>query len=269
VLRVGSFLPGGFVMTDLNQSKVANRLLRAMSEVSFERLRPHLIGVDLVLKELVVPADEDTTHVHFIECRIGSVITSADGEYDQREQIEVGHIGWEGMTGAHIILGSLQTPNRTMVQAVGSSLRLETGPFSRILDEDPLLLRFLLRYVHSCQMQVAQSALANGRYNIRERLARWILMCHDRTAGDDLELTHEFLALMLGVRRAGVTDDIHVLEGEHLIRAKRGRVHVLDREGLEALAGGCYGRPEREYERLMGHTGRSRARLHIVEQVVN
>jgi CRP-like cAMP-binding protein len=100
-------------------------------------------------------------------------------------------------------------------------------------------------------IQTAQSALANGRYTIQERLARWLLMCHDRLEGDDLPITHEFLSLMLGVRRSGVTEALHVLEGVQIVRTKRGRVHILDRGRLEDLASGSYGLSEAEYARLI------------------
>ena len=109
-----------------------------------------------------------------------------------------------------------------------------------------------LNYVHCCDIQLAQSALANGRYNMHERLARWLLMCHDRLAGHDLPRTHEFLALMLGVRRSGVTNELHVIEGLRAIRSTRANVRILNRERLEEIAGGSYGVPEKEYERLIG-----------------
>jgi hypothetical protein len=236
-------------MPDPTQDTVANRLLRMMPAAGFERLRPHLTSVDLLLRDEVVSVHVETTHVHFIERGIASIITVADQENDE---IEVGHVGWEGMAGAHVVLGSFQTPNRTMIQASGSALRINARLFLQVLKDEPSLHWFLLRYVQSCEIQVAQSALANGRYTIRERLARWLLMCHDRTEGDNLELTHEFLSVMLGVRRSGVTDQIHIFEGDGLIKATRGHLRILDRQGMEDLAGGCYGMPEREYDRLMG-----------------
>jgi CRP-like cAMP-binding protein len=101
-------------------------------------------------------------------------------------------------------------------------------------------------------IQTSHSALANGRYTIQERLARWLLMCLDRMDGDDLPLTHEFLSLMLGVRRSGVTEALHVLEGVNIVKAGRGTIRVLNRERLEEIAGGCYGLPEAEYNKLIG-----------------
>jgi CRP-like cAMP-binding protein len=236
-------------MLDPTQDTVTNRLLKMMPVAAFERLRPHLTVVDLQLRDEVVSAHVETTHVHFIERGIASIITIADQENDE---IEVGHVGWEGMTGAHVILGSFQTPNRTMIQASGQALRMNARLFLQALKDEPSLHWFLLRYVQTCEIQVAQSALANGRYTIRERLARWLLMCHDRTEGDNLELTHEFLSIILGVRRSGITDQIHIFEGDGIVKATRGHLQILDRPRMEDLAGGCYGMPEREYDRLMG-----------------
>jgi hypothetical protein len=166
--------------------------------------------------------------------------------------VEVGHIGPEGLSGAHLFLGTASTPNQTFMQVAGRGAKVASSVLLDLTVEAPLVREFFLRYVHSCEIQLAQSALANGRYNMNERLARWLLMCHDRLDGIDLPLTHEFLALMLGVRRSGVTNEIHILEGMGAIRATRGNVRVVDRRKLEEIAAGCYGVAEVEYERLLG-----------------
>jgi hypothetical protein len=133
-----------------------------------------------------------------------------------------------------------------------SGIQVPVEQFDNALDQEPASRDLFLRYVHSCELQLAHSALANARYNVHERLARWLLMCHDRLEGDDLPLTHDFLSLMLGVRRSGVTNEIHIIEGLHAIKATRGSIRVINRAKLEEIAGGCYGIPEREYERLVG-----------------
>jgi CRP-like cAMP-binding protein len=138
------------------------------------------------------------------------------------------------------------------MQVEGSGILVPTRTIRHAVAENPEMRDFFLRYVHTTVLQLAHSALANARYNMHERLARWILMCHDRLDGNNLAVTHEFLALMLGVRRSGVTNELHVLEGLHAIRSTRGNVRVLDREKLIEIAGGCYGVPEREYEKLLG-----------------
>ena len=168
------------------------------------------------------------------------------------ERIEVGHIGREGMTGQSVVLGVDRSPEQTFIQVAGSALRMPVGSLRDAMKASPLLHGLLLRFVQTTIVQVAHSALANGRYTIQERLARWLLMCHDRLDGDYLLLTHEFLSLMLGVRRSGVTEALQVLEGVAVVKTARGRIMLLDRDRLEEIAGACYGVPEREYQRLIG-----------------
>jgi hypothetical protein len=168
------------------------------------------------------------------------------------EAVEIGHIGAEGASGMHVVLAVETTPTRTFMQVAGSGIMVPMETFQRALADDPEMKDFFLRYVHTTVLQHAHSALASARFNMHERLARWILMCHDRLEGNNLAITHEFLALMLGVRRSGVTNELHVLEGVHAIRSTRGNVRILDREKLIEIAGGCYGVPEREYEKVLG-----------------
>jgi CRP-like cAMP-binding protein len=235
-------------MSDIDQRSVENRLLRALPQQAYSLLAPHLLAIDLPLHHVLVEADQPTSHICFIESGLGSVVASSADD----ENIEVGHLGREGISGFHVLHMTDITPNKTFMQVAGRGLQLSVGHFNGALDQDPETRAFFLRYVQACEIQLAQSALANGRYLMHQRLARWLLMCHDRLGDDDLPLTHEFLAIMLGVRRSGVTDQIHVIEGEHAIRATRGSIRVTDREKLEEIAGGCYGIPEREYERLVG-----------------
>jgi CRP-like cAMP-binding protein len=206
--------------------------------------------VDLPIRFVLVEPDQPTPYVYFIEDGLASVVASTCGE----ESVEVGHLGREGLSGTHILLMTKATSNRTFMQVGGTGWRIAVSDFHTILQERPAARGLLLRYVHSCELQLAHSALANARYNINERLARWLLMCHDRLQIDDLPLTHEFLSLMLGVRRSGVTNELHVLEGLHAIKATRGNVRILHRQKLEDIAGGCYGIPEREYERLISQS---------------
>jgi hypothetical protein len=178
------------------------------------------------------------------------VAESKDGK-----SIEIRHIGSERVTGYPVVLGVDHTHNKAFMQVSGNGLQVATEHFLLVL-ENKNALKLLLRYVHTCELQLAHSALAAAHYNMHERLARWLLMCHDRLEGNDLPLTHEFLSLMLGVRRSGVTEELHVLEGLHAIKATRGNVRVLNRDILVEIAGGCYGVPEEEYERLIGASGR-------------
>ena len=231
-----------------DQHDVRNRLLRALPAKLFAVIACDLEPVDLPLKLVLVEQDMPTTNVVFIETGLGSVVATSPDD----EVVEVGHVGLEGMSGIHVVLRTRQTPNRTFMQVAGSGLKLSADAFEQFVQEHPPALDLFLRYVQSCELQLAHSALANARYNMPERLARWLLMCHDRLQQPNLPLTHEFLSMMMGVRRSGVTDQLHIIEGRGMIKATRGNVRILDRSKLEDLAGGCYGVPEREYERLIG-----------------
>jgi len=134
----------------------------------------------------------------------------------------------------------------------GTGLRIGTDDLRRAVTASVSLQQHLLRYVQALTLQTAQTALANGCCKVEERLARWLLMCHDRVDGDGLSTTHEFLSVMLGVRRTGVTEMLKVFEDRGLISTQRGQVTVLDRVGLEGVAGDSYGVPEAEYSRLIG-----------------
>ena len=230
------------------QATVRNRLLRAMTPDDFARLKPHLEPVTLSVKDMLVEPNQPIEHVYFLEAGLASVVAISP----DNERLEVGHIGREGMTGEPILLTVDHTPHQTFIQVAGSGLRMPADELSAAMEASPSLKGLLLHWVQVLMIQTAQSALANGRFAIQERLARWLLMCHDRMDGDDLPLTHEFLSLMLGVRRSGVTEALHVLEGVKIVRTSRGRIHLLDRARLEEIAGDCYGLPEAEYARLIG-----------------
>ncbi|MBY3258866.1 Crp/Fnr family transcriptional regulator [Rhizobium laguerreae] len=235
-------------MTTFEQSKIYNTLLRTVSPQSFARLVDEMERVDLPVRYVLVKDGVAPEYIYFIESGLGSVVaTSSDGE-----SIEVGHVGREGASGMHVMLAVPATPGRTFMQVSGSGIRVPIGVFTDAVASDAETRDFFLRYVHTTVLQLAHSALANARYSMQERLARWILMCHDRLDGDDLPVTHEFLSLMLGVRRSGVTDQLHILEGRHAVRSTRGNLRVLSRQKLLDIAGGCYGVPEREYEKVLG-----------------
>jgi CRP-like cAMP-binding protein len=238
----------------IQQDEVRNRLLKALPAELFMAIASQLKAVDLPLRYVLVEPDEATASVFFIETGLGSVVATSPDD----EVVEVGHLGFEGMSGAHLMLRTRRTPNKTFMQVAGSGLELSADALERFVQEHPPALDLFLRYVQSCELQLAHSALANARYSMPERLARWVLMCHDRLQQPDLPLTHEFLSLMLGVRRSGVTDQLHIIEGLGIIKATRGNIRILDRSGLEKLAGGCYGIPEREYERLVGNPASDR-----------
>ncbi len=180
-----------------------------------------------------------------------SGICSVIAENTKGVQIETGLIGREGFVGIPIVLFAESAPSQVIVQASGRALRISSRQASQGNQESPSLLKVLLQFAHTFAVQVSQTAVANGRNKINERLARWLLMCQDRVDSQEFPMTHKFLANMLAVRRAGITDALSFLEGKKCIRAMRGRILITDRKCLEEMAGAAYGVPEKEYKRLI------------------
>jgi CRP-like cAMP-binding protein len=234
-------------MAHVEQSAVRNRLLKAMTADDFARLQPHLELVDLQSGQMLTMPNARTEHFHFMETGVASITSEgASG------RVEVGIIGREGVVGATpVLLGSDRVPYEHFIQMPGTGLRIDAEIVSTAVDESSSLRKLLLRYILTEIIQTRQTAFVNASHEIEARLARWLLMCHDRVDGDELLLKHEFLSMMLGVRRAGVSLAMQQLEGAGRIRAKRGRVTVLDRKLLEEMADGGYGMPESEYARLI------------------
>ena len=139
--------------------------------------------------------------------------------------------GNDGMTGPAVVLGGMQSPHDSYMQVAGHGLQDHYRAPSNAMETSKTLRNYLLLYVHTMVIQTASTALANGQADVSARMARWLLMVHDRTHGPEIVLTHEFLAVMLGVRRPWVTEILHVLEDKRLIRAKRGQITIVDRQG--------------------------------------
>jgi CRP-like cAMP-binding protein len=164
---------------------------------------------------------------------------------------EVGLIGREGFVGLAVLLGADHDDVEAMVQSPGTALRMDARAFREDLERIPALRTLLLRHVLVHHGQVVRTAACNGRHLTEQRLARWLLMAHDRVEGDEFPMTHEFLSLMLGVRRAGVTVAAGHLQKAGFIRYERGRIEVTDRPGLESVACECYGMVRRASDRLL------------------
>jgi CRP-like cAMP-binding protein len=224
-----------------------NLLLKSLSDASFERLEPLLQRVTLPLKHSVQPPGEPIETVYFCETCIACRIATAGAE-----RIAVDITGREGVTGLPVLHHARTSSLESFIQVPGEAFGIAVDDLTACMEEHLDLRQVLLRSALMNASQVAYTALANGRFTVLERTARWILMCHDRMPDDQINLTHEFLALMMGVRRAGVTTDMHVLEGERALSNKRGRIIIRDRAKLEEIAGSCYGAPEAEYEALIG-----------------
>jgi CRP-like cAMP-binding protein len=234
-----------------NQPQFRNQLLAKLSLEDLDLLQAHLQPVQLDIRHPLENANEPIQQVYFAESGFASLVAK---DADDRET-EVGLIGREGVTGLPVLLGDEQSPNDTFIQLAGSGHLLPVDALRSAMEQSRTLRATLLRYVHSMAIQMANTALANSKVKADARLARWLLMAHDRVDGDQVELTHEFLALMLGVRRSGVTVALQALEGRKLISNSRGKITIRNRQGLEEVANGSYGVPEAEYARLMGEPG--------------
>ena len=213
-----------------------NRILSRLPREDFALLEPHLQPVDLPLRKQLEARRKRIDEVYFIEAGFASVVANGSN----KPSIEVGIIGREGMTGLGIVLGNDRAPHETYIQVAGKGLRISVANLRKADAQSSALHRAMLRYAHAFLHQTTTTALANGRSKMEERLARWLLMADDRIDGEELPLTHEFLGLMLGTYRPGVTKAIQALEKEGLIAARRGGIRILHRKALEKRSNGTY-----------------------------
>ena len=242
-------------MPDEGEVFVRNRLLAALPTEERARLLEKLEPVSLRLKEIVYDVNQPISHVYFPNTGVFSLLTiMQDGA-----AVEVGTVGNEGMVGLPVFLGADSTPSQAFSQIPGESLRMATDVFKAEVANDGPLPGLLNRYTQGLFNQLAQSAACNRLHSTEERLARWLLMTHDRVGQETFPLTHEFMAHMLGVRRATVTVAAGMLQQAGLIRYSRGRISIVDRPGLEAASCECYEITRAEFERLLGHGGRDGA----------
>ena len=225
---------------------IQNSILRRLPEYEIAHLGS-LERVPLPLRLSLEVADAPIEYVYFIEDGMASVVSTIGPS----GTTEIGLVGSEGMTGVGLAYGDMQGPFDTFMQVGGSGLRCPTSAFRELYEVSPTLRQSIGLYARAFSIQTAMTAVVNGRYKLQQRLARWLLMVSDRV-GPVVNLTHEFLAVMLAVRRSGVTLAIQEMEGNRAIRATRGAIHIVDRDLLLAMAGDAYGLPEREYNRLLG-----------------
>jgi CRP-like cAMP-binding protein len=226
---------------------ISNRLLRALTAEDLDLLRPHLEAVPLPHKQTLSKPDTPIDDVYFLEEGMVSLVQPLENG----AMIEVGMIGNEGFAGVPVLLGADRSPLEAMVQIPGSALRMPASVFREEVDRRPTLSKVLLRYVQALHTQVSLTAACNGRHTLPERLARWLLTARDRATSDRMPLSHEFLSMMLGVRRAGVTVALGTLKAAALIRNTHGQVTVVDRPGLEAASCECYRTVRNEFARLL------------------
>jgi CRP-like cAMP-binding protein len=234
----------------------ANRLLGLLPAKDYRRLRPHLERIPLDYRQSLYRARRPLGFVYFIETGVGSLVnTMANGE-----AAEVGTIGNEGMVGLPLLLGDDRAPTSVYVQVPGAGLRMTAAQFDRELARSASMRTVMLRYAHALFNQVAQSAACNHFHSIQQRCCRWMLMTHDRMKSNEFLLTQEFLAMMLGVQRTGVSAAAGALKRLGLIRYRRGVVTILDRRGLQQRSCECYGVSRQEFDRLLGGPPRRKGR---------
>ena len=225
-----------------------NRLLALLTPRDYASLRPHLERLPLVYGQSLYQADEKLEFVYFIETGVGSLVnTMANGQ-----AAEVGTIGNEGVVGLPLVLGDDRAPTAVYIQVPGEGLRMKAPLFRQALAQSPALQVVMLRYVHALFNQVAQSAACNHFHSLEQRCCRWLLMTRDRMDTDKFLLTQEFLAMMLGVQRPGVSIAAGGLQRAGLITYTRGHVTILDVVGLQKLSCECYGVSKKEFDRLLG-----------------
>jgi CRP-like cAMP-binding protein len=226
----------------------ANRLLAALPAAELQHLLPHLETVPLSARTVVQSPGQPITHVYFPTTAVLSLVNVLRTGTD----VEVGLIGSEGMAGLPIFLRAEKSPARCLVQVTGEALRMPAASFHAAVASDCRLHHLLLRYTSAFLTQLSQCGACNAQHSVEQRCCRWLLMTHNRVQADRFQLTHAFLATMLGVRRAGVTEVARSLRDLGLVRYTRGWVTILDREGLRDAACECYGVIQAEFERLLG-----------------
>ena len=234
--------------SDHHSSAVRNGLLAALPPEDLARLRPRLQPFELPFDQTIYPADGAVEAVLFVETGMVSLLaTLEDGE-----QVEVGIAGREGLVGLPLVFGDDRSLVEARVQMEGTALRMDAAALRDGMEGSAALRLVLNRYALFFQAQVTMAAACNARHAIEQRLARWLLIAHDRAGADEFPMTHEFMAMMLGVRRPGVSLAAGVLQKAGLIRYARGRMEITDRPGLEAASCECYHTVRHEFARLLG-----------------
>ena len=228
--------------------KFGNRLLDKLSDEELDALRPHLEPVSLTRAQYLIVPHEPILYAYFPLTSLASLVTVLE----DGSTVEAGAVGREGMVGVPILLDARTTPMETLVQIPGEAIRVKAEVIKKAFDSGDALHDLLNRYIHMLFIGASQTAACNRRHHVESRLCRWLLMSSDGIGSDELALTQEFLATMLGVRRAGVTQAALNLQEAGMIDYTRGRINILDRERLEAAACECYHMVKEEYNRLLG-----------------
>jgi CRP-like cAMP-binding protein len=237
-------------MLPISRTSAVNRLLASLPDEDLQRMLAECEAVELVYTEVLCNPRDPLRHVYFPTTSFISLIMPVDAS----ASLEVGLIGDEGMFGIPLVLGVDVSPVKAVVQGAGTAMRMDVTAFSRVLLRSEALRTVLARYVFVHLSQLAQTAACKRFHVVEARLARWLLMTQDRAHASSFHVTQEFLALMLGVRRVGVTKAAGALQRHSLIRYRRGDMTVLDRRGLRAASCGCYKADRDAYDRILRTT---------------
>lgn len=232
---------------DLSDEPRRNQLLAALPHKDWAQWSPHLEAVELPLGTVIYESGGKLTHVYFPTSAIVSLLYVMENG----GSAEIAVVGYEGLVGISLFMGGETTPSRAVVQSAGMGFRLKAALVMEAFNLAGPVLHLLLRYTQALITQMAQTAVCNRHHSLDQQLCRWLLLSLDRLRSNELVMTQELIANMLGVRREGVTEAAGRLDKAGLIRYQRGRITVLDRSGLEARTCECYGVVKREYDRLL------------------
>lgn len=227
-----------------------SHLLAALPDIEWERLLPNLELVEMPLGQVLYESGSTLRHVYFPTTAIVSLLYVMENG----ASAEIAVVGNEGVVGISLFMGGESTPSRAVVQSAGQGFRLESQMMKDEFNRAGPVLHLLLRYTQALITQMAQTAVCNRHHSLDQQLCRWLLLSLDRLQGNELVMTQELIANMLGVRREGVTEGALKLQQAGLIRYARGHIAVLDRKGLEKRTCECYGVVKKEYDRLLPAT---------------
>ena len=234
-------------MSKVLRNQIKNQLLSALPTEEYERLLPNLEAVSLTPKQIIYAPNESIEYVYFPNNGIISLVNfTEDGS-----TVEAATVGNEGMAGIAVLLGADRMISEAVSQVPGDGLRMKTEVFKRQVTPGSPLHNLLLRYTLALLNLISQSVACNRLHSVEQRCCRWLLLCQDRVQSNEFPLTQEFLSQMLGVRRASVSVVAAILQRAGLIRYSRGKITILDRQGLEASSCGCYRVVKDEFDRLL------------------
>jgi CRP-like cAMP-binding protein len=233
-------------VTAIANAPKENELLAALPDAEFQRWLPQLELIAMPLGQVLYESGSTMTHVYFPTTAIVSLLSVMENG----SSAEIAVVGYEGIVGVSLFMGGDSTPSRAVIQSAGHGFRLKSNVLKEEFKCAPVM-HLLLRYTQALITQMAQTAVCNRHHSLDQQLCRWLLLSLDRLPGNELVMTQELIANMLGVRREGVTEGALKLQNLGLIRYSRGRISVLDRPGLERRSCECYAVVKKEYDRLL------------------